>query len=358
MNWDINNFPSVEDLETKDILRQCSIAHRYLAELKGASQVIPNQSILINTLSLQEGKDSSAIENIITTHDDLFKGDLFPEIPNVAAKEVHDYAKALRIGYEKLQDNNLITNNHLITIQEIIEKNRAGFRTTLGTSLKNDATGEIIYTPPQHNDQIINLMTTLERFINDDNFYSIDPLIKMAIMHHQFESIHPFYNGNGRTGRILNVLYLVKSGLLNIPVLYLSRHLIRTKSDYYRYLQSVRETGNWEPWILYMLTAIEKTARFTLKQVNAIKLALTDYKHRIRSMHPKMYSQDLINNLFNHPYTKIEFIMNDLNISRVTATKYLQALTDDGFINKHKIGRSNYYINNSLYSILTIEVDY
>lgn len=354
--WSLDPFPPPQDLETKAILRQCASAHRYLAELKGASQSIPNQGILINTLALQEAKDSSAIENIITTHDDLFKENLYPEqAGNLAAKEVHDYSRALKTGFELVLEHGLLTTGHILTIQEVIEKNRAGLRKVPGTDLRNEATGELVYTPPQHPDQIVQLMTGLEKFINDDTLSPFDPLVKMALIHHQFESIHPFHDGNGRTGRILNVLYLVRSGLLDIPVLYLSRHLIRTKADYYRLLQGVRNAGDWGPWILYMLTAVEKTAKFTLQQVEAIKVALADYKHRIRDQFPKLYSQDLINNLFTHPYTKIEFVEHDLGVSRLTATKYLAALTEAGFVAKQKIGRSNYYINRSLYPILTRE---
>jgi Fic family protein len=173
----------------------------------------------------------------------------------------------------------------------------------------------------------------------------------MALIHHQFESIHPFYDGNGRTGRILNVLYLVKEGLLDIPVLYLSSHIVRTKADYYRLLQTVRVEERWEEWVLYMLEAVEQTAVQTIATIEAIKLALQDYKHRIRANH-KFYSQDLINNLFMHPYTKIEFVQNDLKVSRITATKYLDALTADGFVQKQKLGRGNYYVNVALKAIL------
>ena len=195
------------------------------------------------------------------------------------------------------------------------------------------------------------LMGALERFINDADEFAVDPLIRMALIHHQFESIHPFYDGNGRTGRILNVLFLVKERLLDIPVLYMSRHIVRTKPDYYRLLQEVREHDRWEDWVLYMLTAVETTAAAGISSVQAIKSALLDYKHRIREQH-KFYSQDLINNLFSHPYTKIEYIERDLQVSRLTASKYLEALTANGFLHKQKIGRTNYYVNRPLYAIL------
>lgn len=218
----------------------------------------------------------------------------------------------------------------------------------------NASDGRVVYTPPQDPATILALMSGLERFINEDDRFNADPLIKMALIHHHFESIHPFYDGNGRTGRIINVLYLVKQGLLDIPVLYLSRHIVRTKSDYYRLLQEVRERDAWEEWVLYMLTAIEQTATGGISTIQAIKALLLDYKHRIRAQH-RFYSQDLINNLFSHPYTKIDFIQQDLKVSRITATKYLESLTAGGFLHKRKIGRSNYYINLPLYSILTGE---
>jgi Fic family protein len=222
-----------------------------------------------------------------------------------------------------------------------------------GTALKG-SDGRVVYTPPQDPAAINALMSELERFLNEGDRFSADPLIKMALIHHQFESIHPFYDGNGRTGRIINVLYLVKEGLLDIPVLYLSRHIVRTKFDYYRLLQDVRERDAWEEWVLYMLTAVEVTAKEAIATIRAIKMLLLDYKHRIRDRY-RFYSQDLINNLFSHPYTKIEFIQDDLNVSRLTATKYLESLTADGFLQKRKVGRSNYYINVPLYEILTGE---
>jgi len=333
------------------ILKRLASSSRALAELKGIAASIPNQGILINTLGLQEAKDSSEIENIVTTHDELFKDDVLPEaFANPAAKEVLRYRQALRVGFERVRASGLLTANHIIEIQGELERNNAGFRKLPGTALK-DGGGQTVYTPPQDPAEIIELMRGLERFINTPELFSADPLIKMALIHHQFESIHPFYDGNGRTGRIVNVLYLVKEGLLDIPVLYLSSHIVRTKADYYRLLQTVREQDRWEEWVLYMLEAVEVTAGQTIATIHAIKAALFDYKHRIRSGF-KFYSQDLINNLFTHPYTKIEFVQRDLGVSRVTATKYLDALADGGFVRKHKIGRGNYYINLALNAVL------
>ena len=236
---------------------------------------------------------------------------------------------------------------------QILEQNDAGIRKLPGTELKNERTGKTVYTPPQDHGEIIRLMGNLEQFINDDAMYDADALIKMAVIHHQFESIHPFYDGNGRTGRIINILYLVAKGLLDIPVLYLSRYIIRNKADYYRLLQSTRDTGDWEPWILYMLKGIELTARQTIWIIRCIKEIMMDYKHRIRAELPKIYSQDLLNNLFRHPYTKIGSVQNDLGVSRLTAAKYLEQLTEEGLIEKHKIGRYNYYVNRPLMNVFT-----
>jgi Fic family protein len=333
------------------ILKKLASSSRKLAELKGIAASIPNQGILINTLGLQEAKDSSEIENIVTTHDELFKDDVLPEaFANPAAKEVLRYRQALRVGFEQVRATGLLTCNHIVEIQGELERNNAGFRKLPGTALK-DGAGQTIYTPPQDPAEIIALMRGLERFMNDADLFDVDPLIKMALMHHQFESIHLFYDGNGRTGRIVNVLYLVKEGLLDIPVLYLSSHIVRTKSDYYRLLQTVRQDDGWEEWVLYMLQAVEQTAGQTIDTIQAIKAALFDYKHRIRAGY-KFYSQDLINNLFTHPYTKVEFLQRELQVSRITATKYMDALAEGGFVQKQKVGRGNYYVNLALNAVL------
>lgn len=340
-----------ERFETVPILKRLASASRALAELKGVAASIPNQGILINTLGLQEAKDSSEIENIVTTHDELFKDDVWPEaFANPAAKEVLRYRQALHLGYRLVRATGLITANHIVEVQSELERNNAGFRKLPGTALKT-GTGETVYTPPQDPAEIIALMSDLERFINDGERFPVDPLIRMALIHHQFESIHPFYDGNGRTGRILNVLYLVREGLLDTPVLYLSRHIVSTKADYYRLLQAVRDADAWEEWVEYMLHAVEQTAAQAIRTIHAMKESLFDYKHRIRGNF-KFYSQDLINNLFMHPYTKIEFIERDLGVSRLTASKYLDALDAGGFVRKMKIGRSNYYVNLALNRIL------
>jgi Fic family protein len=262
------------------------------------------------------------------------------------------YRQALRVGFEAVRTSGLLTTNHILQIQRELERSDAGFRRLPGTALKDRATGRTIYTPPQDHGSIVALMGDLEHFINDDSLFEADPLIKMALIHHRFESIHPFYDGNGRTGRIVNVLYLVREHLLDIPVLYMSRHIVRTKQEYYRLLQAVRDDDAWEEWVEYMLTAVEATAREAVRTVIEIRTALFDVKHRIREAFP-FYSQDLINNLFMHPYTKIQFLQDDLRVSRITATKYLDQLAAAGFLTKRRVGRSNYYINVALNRILT-----
>lgn len=339
--------------ESPSLLRRLSGASRQLAELKGIAASIPHQGILINTLGLQEAKDSSEIENIVTTHDELFREVTFPEAAgSPAAKEVARYRQALRVGFEAVRENDLLTNHIIVRIQAELEQNDAGFRRIPGTALK-DAAGRVVYTPPPP-ERLPDLMGDFERFVHDDAAFDADPLVKMALLHHQFESIHPFYDGNGRTGRIVNVLYLVKEGLLDLPVLYLSRYLVATKADYYRLLQAVRDDDAWEEWVIYMLTAVEETARTGIQMIRAIRELMLETKHRIRHRF-RFYSQDLINDLFNHPYTKIGFVEQDLNVSRLTATRYLEELAKAGFLLKRKVGRSNYFINLPLCRILTGE---
>ena len=338
--------------ETPAILKRVTAATRELAELKGVAASIPNQQILIRALGLQEAKDSSEIENIVTTHDELFRDAASVQgSGSPAAKEVLQYRQALNTGFGLVRKHGALTNNHILRIQAELEMNEAGFRKVPGTTLKNPATNEVVYTPPQNASEIKRLMGDLESFINAEPPYAADPLIRMALIHHQFESIHPFYDGNGRTGRIVNVLYLVKEGLLDIPVLYLSRHIVRTKQEYYRLLQTVREEDAWEEWVLYMLTAVEVTAREAIKAVEAIREAILEIKHQVRRDF-KFYSQDLINHLFSHPYTRVEYARQELDVTRITATKYLDQLAASGVLRKMKVGRSNFYINTRLVDIL------
>ena len=354
--YQIPTLPLSCDLETKSILLQLNRANKNLAELKGVALTIPNESILINTLVLREAKESSAVENIITTHDELYKAgaELKSFATSSSAKEVVLYADALKRGFDLIRKNKILTLNNIKEIQEVLERNSAGFRKVPGTNLQNQRK-QVIYTPPQNYDDIIRYMENLVTYINDEAMHPVDPLIKMAIIHHQFESIHPFYDGNGRTGRIINSLYLVLKELLDLPILYLSRYIIKNKTEYYRLIQSVRDNGNWEDWVLFMLKGIDETATETIVLVKQIKILMQDYKVQMRELLGRQYSHELLNNLFNHPYTKIEFIVQDLHVSRLTATKYLNKLVSAGLLDKVKMKNSNYYLNSSLTKLL---VDY
>lgn len=348
MDWIITKFPPAQDLETRKVLKKSLLANKYLAELKGLAQSIPNQSILINTLSLQEAKDSSEIENIITTYEDLFKADKHIQSLPPATKEVYRYADALMAGFNAVDEKGFISLNHIRTIHSVLTDSAAGFRKQAGTELRNEQTGETVYIPPQNPDNILALLSQLETYINDANNYAIDDLVRMALIHHQFESIRPFSDGNGRTGRILNILYMILKDLVDIPILYLSRYITSTKPEYYRLLQHVRETDEWEDWILYILDAVEVTAKHTIQVIYALKNMMQSTKNAMREHLPKIYSQDLLNIIYRHPYTKIANVINELKVSRPTATRYLELLAANKILGREKIGRDVFYINEPL----------
>lgn len=350
--WQPTPLPPAEELETRTVLKKLATAHRALAELKGILETLPDAEILLNTLPLQEAKDSSAIENIITTHDELFQAAVQANAPiTQAAKEVQNYAAALQLGFELIQKHGFLSSNHLVQVQAELEHSNAGYRRLPGTTLKNDKTGEVIYTPPQDHAAILDLMGNLERYLNDDELSDADPLVKMAVLHFQFESIHPFYDGNGRTGRILNILYLVLKGLLDLPVLYLSRFITQHKADYYRHLQQVRDTGNWEPWLLYLITGVEQTAQETILLIRAMRQLMQQAQQLLRGY--RFYSLGLLHHLFRYPYTRIEFVQQELKVSRLTAANYLNQLAEPGgLLQKYKLGKSNYYVNQPLFELL------
>lgn len=357
INYHIPLLPLPYDLETKSVMRQLVKAHRSLAQLRGVAGVMPNESILISTLTLQEAKESSSVENIVTTHDDLYKAELdIFSFANPAAKEVLDYRAAILRGFKLVRQRGILSLNTIKEIQQELEHNRAGFRALPGTTLKRQD-GEVVYAPPQDGQVVERLMRNLEQFINDDTLCDADPLVKMAIAHHQFESIHPFYDGNGRTGRIINILMLITNGLIDLPILYLSRYITNNKSEYYRLIQAIRDRqdgGNqaeWEEWIIFILKGIEETSRETIELINSISSLMARYKETLRSLFGRLYKHELLNNLFKHPYTKIEFMERDMQVSRQTASKYLDMIVEKGLLQKTKMGKENYYINNALVDI-------
>lgn len=352
--YNIPTLPLRYDLETKAVLRQVNRANKKLAELKGIARAIPNENILISTLALQEAKDSSFVENIVTTQDDLYRADLRlkQDVVNASAKEVLNYREAIQKGFSIVRNKHILTNNDIKIIQSTLVHNEAGFRRVPGTTLKR-SDGINVYTPPQDNAMIVKYMDNLEHFINDDRLCDYDPLVKMAIIHHQFESIHPFYDGNGRTGRIVNVLYLVISGLLDLPILYLSRYITHNKAQYYALMQEIRDKNEnneseWEAWILFILKGIEVTSSETIQLIQKISFLMNEYKKVLRPLFGKTYKHELLNNLFFHPYTKVEFVERDMQVERRTATKYLKMMEGKGILSRVKIGNTNFYINTGL----------
>lgn len=351
--------PPNVDLQTPALLTALVAAHRHLAELKGCAASIPNQDILINTLALQEAKASSEVESYITTQDELFQADLhLAEWVSPAAKEVARYREALTYGFARMREQQgILSNGTLIDLFQLLKNSGEGFRTHAGTVLKHEKTGATVFVPPQDGATILVNMQALERFINDPAASDLDPLIKMALIHHQFESIHPFSDGNGRIGRILCVLYLVQAGLLGTPILYLSRYINRHKSDYYRQLQAVRDdapdnAAAWQAWVMFMLEAVAETAQQAVQLVGGMRDLMAETKRRMRTDLPKLYSQDLLNNLFRHPYTRIEFVQQDLGITRQTAARYLRQLAHIGLVQEHSQGKHIYFINTPLVQLL------
>ena len=351
-----NNLPLLPpeaDIETKAILRKTITAGRALAELKGLGETIPNQSILVNSLILKEAKASSDIENIITTDDALFKA-FTAKTTHIdpATKEVLRYREAVWKGFNTLRKRPVLTTNLFVEIVQTIKKNQAGIRNTPGTTISNAITGEVIYTPPEGEGVIRDKLKNLEDFIHADD--SIDPIIKQAVIHYQFESIHPFSDGNGRTGRIINILYLIFRDLLELPVLYLSKHIIDNKSEYYRLLLRVTEYADWEPWVLYMLDAVESTAMFTRERIINIRDLMEETLQFARKKLPRrVYSKELIELLFQQPYTKGQFLVDAGIAKRKTAAEYLKELETIGLLKKAKIGKEMLYLNTRLYDLLS-----
>jgi len=344
--------PKQEEVETIKVLRQVIKTARALAELKGIAKTIPNQAMLINAIVLQEAKDSSEIENIITTQDELYKAltvrntKISPE-----TKEVVNYRRAIFAGFDIVQKQGFLRVNDIVTIQQILVENTAGIRSTPGTVLKNDKTGEIVYTPPQDKQEIIELLSNFILHFNQKE-QDLNPLINLAILHYQFESIHPFYDGNGRTGRILNILYLILNGLIEIPILYLSSYIIQNKPEYYRLLNQTNKTGSWEEWIIFMLKAVESTSVQTIERISLIRNLLEKTLVKVQKESPKIYQKELVELLFEQPYSKIEFVVNRLKVERKAASRYLKELENIEVLKSYKVGRETLYINSELIEIL------
>ena len=348
---DLKKLPPQKEVETLKILKQLNKSSRSLAELKAYSELIPNKEILISSLALQEAKASSEIENIITTNDSLYKAmSVEDNFIDPATKEVLNYRTALWRGVELVREKGFISTNIIVDIQETLEKNSGGIRKIPGTALKNAATGEVIYTPPTGEALIRELLQNLEEYYNITD--EIDPLIKLAVSHYQFEAIHPFYDGNGRTGRILNILYLLKEELLDSPVLYLSSYIIKNKGEYYRLLGEVTSNENWEEWILYILKAIEFTAKETLELAKNIKSLLDTTIEEVKEKLPKIYKKELIEFIFTETYTKGTHLVEQGFASRKTMSKYLKELESIGILRSEKVGKEVIYINIHLYNLL------
>lgn len=343
--------PRRSEVETVRILRQLVQSSVALAELKGIVNVLPNPGILLNAVVLKEARASSEIENVITTQDKLYQA-LSAKGAQIDAetKEVLRYREAMLYGFRFIQKKSFLSTNAIVEIQRILEENNAGIRKLPGTALRNAVNGKVIYTPPDNPETIKKLLRNYEVYLNDED--DISPLIKMAIQHYQFESIHPFYDGNGRTGRILNILHLILHGLLDSPVLFISRYIISHKADYYRLLQEVRTKGNWEGWILYMLKAVESTARETMKQVTEMNRLFEQTTKSVRTKAPGIYSKELIELLFEQPYSKSEFLEKRLNVSRITAGKYLKELERIKVLSSRKVWKETLYINVRLFDLL------
>jgi len=348
----IPKLPPKVGLETVEILKQVSFANKELAMLKGFAQAIPNDTILLNSIMLIEAKDSSEIENIITTQDKLFSAiGLKVGTVDPATKEVLNYRSAMWKGYESMKKRDLLTINVILDVQKELELNNAGIRSLPGTVIINQKTGEVLHRPPEGKEVILDLLSNLEQYINED-VDDIDPLIKLAVLHYQFETIHPFYDGNGRTGRILNILYLIMKGLLDSPVLYLSNYIINNKAAYYQGLKDITEKEDWHSWILYILTAIGETAKSTVRTIEGIRKLLDGTIKKVQDELPKVYSKNLIELLFINPYTKISFLVDAGIAERRTASKYLKELEGIGVLNSQKKSNVVYYINHKLVNFL------
>ena len=342
--------PKKEKIESVKILHQLVKSSVALAELKGVAKILPNPNILLNAVILKESRASSEIENVITTQDKLYQALSAKGLQvDSSTKEVLRYREAMLFGFRFIEKKGFISTNTIIDIQKVLEENEAGIRKLPGTTLRNSSSGKVIYTPPDNYGTILRLMKNLEEYINVQD--EVSPLIKMAVQHYQFESIHPFYDGNGRTGRIINILHLILHGQLENPVLYLSEYIIKNKSDYYRLLQEVRMKENWEDWILFILKGIEHTAKETIMRIHSIKKLFDIIQEQAKEKAPTSYSKELIELLFEQPYCKNENVTSRLSVSRLTASKYLKELEKAGVLKSKRVWKETLYVNQKLYDL-------
>jgi len=343
-------LPPARDLETKAILKRCITARAALAELKQAAELIPNQGVLINTLPLLEAKDSSEIENIVTTTDKLFQHAQSENLADPATKEALRYRTALYSGFRSLAQRPLCTAT-AVEICRTIKGVDMDIRRTPGTQLINDRNGEVIYTPPESEALLRDKLANWERFLHNET--ELDPLIRMAVGHYQFEAIHPFTDGNGRTGRILNILYLIQEGLLGLPILYLSRFIIANKNDYYARLLDVTRKDEWEPWILFMLQAVEETAQWTTAKIAAVRVLAEHTTTHVRERLPKIYSRELVDVIFEQPYSRIANLVEKDIAQRQAASRYLKDLAALGVLKEIQVGKEKLFIHPKLMQLLT-----
>jgi Fic family protein len=353
---DLPNLPPPGFTESPEILRHLAIAARHLGELNGLCASLPDPQLLINTIVLQESKNSSAIENIVTTQDELYKAASEDATASVAAKEVLSYREALYAGLQKMgAQQNLLLTNTMVEIVQNIKQNKSGIRNTPGTALKNAINGEVIYTPPCCEEVLREKLAALEQFINEQDSSPLNPLVKMAFIHYQFEAIHPFADGNGRTGRIVNALYLVQQQLLSQPVLYLSSYIVKYKTEYYQLLRGVTEKNNWHDWVMYLLTALTETAQLTTKKIRSMLALKDDYEKQMKQTLGASFSYELLLLMFTLPYLKIELLEKKGIAHRQTASTWLKKLTDAAIVKPQKMGRTTYYINYKLMDLLATD---
>ena len=351
---DLPDLPPAVDLEKPEIFKAGIRANKLLAELKGFCQTLPYPELLLNTIVLQESKESSAIENIVTTQDELYKATLMGDkVKHQAAKEVLQYRQAMYYGLDELNAKGIITTNLLVGVMQKLRNSNEGIRRNTGTKLSNPVTNQIVYTPPEGEELIRTKLFKLEQFINDPDYCTLDPLVKMALLHYQFEAIHPFSDGNGRTGRILNILYLIQQDMIGLPVLYLSKYIIENKADYYRLLREVTELNNWIDWVLFVVDGVAETSKNTLEKIKRILELKAKAEGELKFILGASYSRELNDLLFSYPYIKIGVLEESGIAKRQTASQYLQKIEKSGWLHSFKIGRDVYYINHRLIEILS-----